>query len=97
METISAFIVILAVAGMATHQLKQIVQAKVDGGAAFSIVGYWTANWPQTLLALISSAALVALQVYTGEITPIGAYLAGVAGNTASELIGSRTVSGVKP
>lgn len=96
METISLFIIVLAVAGMLTHQLKQVVQAKANGGDAFSLVGYWTANWPQTLLAFISSAALVALQVYTGEITPIGAYLAGVAGNSASELIGSRTVGGAK-
>lgn len=87
---------VLALAGMLTHQLKQIVQAQRDGGDAFKIVAYWTANWAQSLLALVSSAALVALQVYTGEATPVGAYLAGIAGNSAAELIGSRTVGGAK-
>lgn len=80
----------LAAAGMLTHQLKQFIQAQADGGDAFSAVGYWTKNWPHTALSVVGTGALVGLAYWQAELTPLAAFLAGLAGNSAAEVIGSR-------
>jgi len=90
MDTAIPLSLALAAAGMLTHQLKQFIQAQADGGDAFSAVGYWTKNWAQTLLSLVGTGALVGLAYWQGELTPLAAYLSGIAGNTAAEVIGSR-------
>lgn len=80
----------LAVAGMLTHQLKQFIQARADGGESFSAVSYWTKNWPQSALSVVGTSALVLIGYWQGALDPLAAYLSGIAGNTAAEVIGSR-------
>lgn len=90
MDTALILSLALGLAGMATHQLKQMIQAQVDGGESFSWGAYWTKNWPQTMLALVGTGALLGIAHWQAELTPLVAYLAGITGNTAAEVIGSR-------
>lgn len=87
--------VVLGLAGMLTHQLKQFIQLTVDadGGNRIGAVQYWTHNWPQTALSLIGTTTVMLLAWYAGDLNPVSSYLAGLAGNTAAEAIGSRTLS----
>jgi hypothetical protein len=84
------FSTMLGVAGMLSHQLKQIIESKVSKGEAFTLIRYWTDNWPQSVLSVVSTASVLILGAYAGDLNPMSAYLAGIAGNTAAELIGPR-------
>lgn len=90
MDTALILSIALGLAGMATHQLKQLIQAQADGGEAFSLGAYWTKNWPQTLLSLVGTGALMGIAFWQADLSPLVAYLSGITGNTAAEVIGSR-------
>ena len=82
---------VLGLAGAITHQLKQYVQALSDKAQPLGALIYWTKNWPQTCLSVIGTIVVMALAAYAGDLNPVSAYLSGLAGNSAAELIGSRT------
>lgn len=89
--------VILAILGMLLHVFKQMSQAKRDSGAAFSFRSYWLENWIQSVMSVIAVAIILGLDLIgTGGIDPLAALAVGMAGNSAVELIGSRTVGGAK-
>lgn len=86
-------VVLMAICGVVTHWAKQIMlgrRANVPGMSAISLWDYWVKYWPETLTAVTSTVAGIALLHELGRVSPVAAFGVGYLGNSAADLIGGR-------
>jgi hypothetical protein len=86
-------IAIMALLGVLTHWAKQVTlarRANVPGMGVISLKDYWVTYWPETITAISSTVAGIALLHELGHVTPVAAYGVGYLGNSAADLIGGR-------
>lgn len=86
-------VALMASMGVITHWLKQLAmtrrQAVPDMGT-ISLKVYWVQCWPETVAALTSTFAAIALLYDFHYLTAATAFGAGYIGNSAADLIGGR-------
>jgi hypothetical protein len=86
-------VTLMALCGVLTHWAKQVMLARrsnVPGMAVISLWDYWVKYWPETVVAVTSTVAGIALLHELGHVTPVAAYGVGYLGNSAADLIGGR-------
>lgn len=86
-------VVVLALAGVLTHWLKQVVimrSANVPGMNPIGFSAYWFTYWPQSLIALFSTAGAIAFFAEANMLTHATAYFIGYMGNSVADTIGGR-------
>lgn len=84
--------VILAICGLITHFLKQIVQAR-NSGKKVDIILYWKNNRLETIISIVGSLALFSISLETGMMNGLVAFSCGYMGNSAADIIGDRANS----
>lgn len=86
--------ILLALAGLITHQITKIIGAKQDGTQGYGVLTFWTNNWPHTILAMVGTGVVLALAKempdVLGTLTPLTAYLAGLTGGSVAGALGNR-------
>jgi len=74
---------VAAVLGLATHAIKEMIAFRTVNPLAVN--SYFSGNWPQLALAVLSVAALVLIGDGMGTVlSPYLVYLAGLAGGSIS-------------
>lgn len=99
-------VAVMALLGVVTHWMKQVAMARKTsptGIGMISVRDYWITYWPETIAAVTSTVAGVALLAEMGYLSPVASFGVGYLGNSAADLIGGRVqaminaASSVKP
>ena len=92
MEIQSDFFIsaVMAICGLLMHICKKMIQASADDESPIGPVHYFTGHPWQTCLSILGTIAMLLVSYETGTLNAMSAFLAGVAGNSAAETIGSR-------
>lgn len=86
-------IILMGLLGVATHWLKQLAMARrqnVPDMGPLTTREYWLKCWPETLAALTSTFAGIALLHEVDYLSATTAFGIGYIGNSAADLIGGR-------
>lgn len=92
-ELIWWLVVLLAFAGVMTHWLKQVIMMRGAATPGMNPIGfktYWVTNWPQSLVALLSTSGAIAFFWESGMLTHAISYFIGYMGNSVADTIGGR-------
>lgn len=86
-------VVALALCGVLTHWLKQVIimrGSNVPGMNPIGFRAYWITYWPESLVAALSTAGAIAFFAEANMLTHATAYFIGYMGNSMADTIGGR-------
>lgn len=88
---------IMAILGLLTHVLKDLLRVRSEGGrfANISIVRYVTAYSIQTVLAVIGAVVGIVALHEIGKLDALNAFGVGYMCNSLADIVGKRTVEGL--
>lgn len=92
-ELIWWVVILMALAGVGTHWLKQIIMMRSNSPAGLKPIGfkmYWITCWPESLVALLSTIGGIAFMHESGMLTHAMSYAVGYMGNSMADMLGGR-------